>query len=67
MGVIWSAHFQDACAAFGMETALIKMMLEPEIFEAVINRITDFYLKANEIFYEAILPDISPSNIEALF
>ena len=53
MGVVWSAHFQDACAAFGMETALIKMMLEPEMFRAVIDRITDFYLKANEIFYEA--------------
>ncbi len=53
MGVVWAAHFQDACAAFGMETALIKMMLEPEMFRAVIDRITAFYLKANEIFYEA--------------
>lgn len=53
LGVVWSAHFQDACAAFGMETALIKMKLEPAIFEAVINRITEFYLKANEIFYSA--------------
>ena len=47
MGVVWSAHFQDACAAFGMETALVKMMTEPEMFDAVIDRITDFYLKAN--------------------
>jgi uroporphyrinogen decarboxylase len=53
MGVIWSAHFQDACAAFGMETALLKMLTDPEMFRAVINRIADFYLKANEIFYEA--------------
>jgi uroporphyrinogen decarboxylase len=53
MGVIWSAHFQDACAAFGMETAFIKMLTEPDIFRAVINRIVNFYLKANEIFYEA--------------
>ncbi len=53
MGVMWSAHFQDACAAFGMETALIKMLTEPEMFKAVIDRITGFYLKANEIFYEA--------------
>ncbi|MDR1222648.1 MAG: hypothetical protein LBL07_07210, partial [Tannerella sp.] len=53
MGVVWSAHFQDACAAFGMETALIKMLDEPEMFRAVINRIAEFYLKANEIFYEA--------------
>lgn len=53
VGVIWSAHFQDACAAFGMEEALVKMMCEPEMFRAVIDRIVDFYLEANEIFYEA--------------
>jgi uroporphyrinogen decarboxylase len=53
MGMMWSAHFQDACAAFGMETALMKMLLEPEMFRAVIDRITDFYLEANQIFYEA--------------
>ena len=53
LGVVWSAHFQDACAAFGMETALVNMMQEPEIFRAVIDRITRFYLEANEIFYTA--------------
>lgn len=53
LGVIWSAHFQDACSAFGMEEALMRMMTEPEMFKAVIDRICDFYLQANEIFYEA--------------
>src|ERR1035441_7716992 len=53
LGVVWSAHFQDACAAFGMETALMNMVQEPAIFRAVINRITRFYLEANEIFYTA--------------
>ena len=53
MGVMWSAHFQDACAAFGMEKALMVMLMNPELFVAVIDRITDFYLKANELFYEA--------------
>ena len=53
MGTVWSAHFQDACAAFGMESALVKMALEPEMFRAVIDRIIGFYLKANEIFYNA--------------
>lgn len=52
MGMMWSAHFQDACSAFGMEAALIKMLMNPDMFSAVINRITEFYLKANEIFYE---------------
>ena len=53
LGVVWSAHFQDACAAFGMETALMNLIAEPEMFRAVIERITAFYLKANERFYRA--------------
>jgi uroporphyrinogen decarboxylase len=53
MGILWSAHFQDACAAFGMEQALMVMLANPDMFRAVIDRITDFYLKANEILYES--------------
>lgn len=52
LGVVWSAHFQDACAAFGMQTALMNMISEPDIFRAVIDRITEFYLTANGAFYE---------------
>lgn len=54
LGIMWSAHFQDSCAAFGMENALITMMMYPEMFTAVINRITDFYLELNGLFYEAV-------------
>ncbi|WP_282037096.1 uroporphyrinogen decarboxylase family protein [Saccharicrinis aurantiacus] len=53
LGIMWSAHFQDTCAAFGMENALTTMMMYPDMFEAVINRITDFYLELNGQFYEA--------------
>lgn len=53
LGMMWSAHFQDTCAAFGMETALMNMIACPEIVEEVNERIMQFYLKANEIFYEA--------------
>jgi len=53
LGVMWSAHFQDACAAFGMENALMTMMESPEMFQAVLDRILEFYLEANEIFYRA--------------
>lgn len=53
LGVVWSTHFEDACTAFGMENALIRMMTDPAVFRAVIDRIVDFYLKANEIFYSA--------------
>ena len=53
LGVIWSAHFQDACAAFGMENAFMQMVQAPDMFQVVIDRIADFYIAANEIFYEA--------------
>jgi len=53
MGVLWAAHFQDACAAFGMGNALMTMLTEPEMFQAVIDRIVEFYLDAAEIFYGA--------------
>lgn len=53
MGIMWSAHFQDACAAFGMEEAMITMISRPDIYDVVIDRIARFYLEANEIFYRA--------------
>jgi uroporphyrinogen decarboxylase len=53
LGLLWSCHFQDACAAFGMEDALVCMIEAPAMFHAVIERITAFYLKANAFVYDA--------------
>lgn len=53
LGVVWAAHFQEACAAFGMEEAMIRMLTEPEMFQAVIDRINQFYLDACDIFFSA--------------
>lgn len=53
IAMAWSAHFQDTCAAFGMQTCLMNMIANPEIVHAVDDKIVEFYLKANEIFYEA--------------
>lgn len=53
LGMMWSAHFQDVCAAFGMETAMVKMLTDPEMVSAVADRIVRFYLAANRMFYEA--------------
>lgn len=61
LGVIWSAFFQDAWAAFGMENACIQMIQAPEMFEAVLDRIVEFYLRANEIFYKA-----TPGKLDAV-
>lgn len=52
LAMCWSSHFQDTCAAFGMETALMNMIANPELYEAVDRHVVDFYLKANEIFFE---------------
>jgi uroporphyrinogen decarboxylase len=49
---VWSAHFQDACAAFGMETALVNMVCNPEIYKAVDEKLVEFYLRANEVVFE---------------
>lgn len=53
LGMAWSAHFQDTCAAFGMENAMMNMIVNPELYHAVDEKIVEFYLQANEIFYEA--------------
>lgn len=53
VGLMWSCHFQNACAAFGMEKAMVVMMTNPEMYREVIDRILEFYLRANELFYEA--------------
>lgn len=53
LGVIWSSFFQDAWAAFGMENACVQMMIAPDMFRGIVDRCVDFYLRANEIFYEA--------------
>ena len=53
LGVLWSAHFQDVCAAFGLETAFMRFYDAPELVQAISARIVDFYLQANRIFFEA--------------
>ncbi|MFI3207553.1 MAG: uroporphyrinogen decarboxylase family protein [Eubacteriales bacterium] len=53
LGILWSSHFQDTCAAFGMENALMNMIANPEIYKAVDEKIIDFYLRANKVFFEA--------------
>ncbi|KAA3660935.1 MAG: methyltransferase [Calditrichaeota bacterium] len=53
VGIIWSSFFQDTWAAFGMENGCIQMMMAPDMFQGICDRIVDFYLKANEIFFES--------------
>lgn len=40
----WMPLFCSACDAFGMENALVKMAIQPEVIEAFIRRQHEFYL-----------------------
>ena len=53
LGMVWACHFQDFCAAFGMENAMMNMLAAPELVHYVDDHIVDFYLKALRIFLEA--------------
>jgi uroporphyrinogen decarboxylase len=53
LALLWSVHFQDTCAAFGLQTALMNMISNPEVIEAVNEKILNFYLAVNEIFYKS--------------
>lgn len=51
--MMWASHFQDTCTAFGMQTCFMNMIANPKIVHEVNDKIINFYLKTNEIFYEA--------------
>lgn len=53
MGMMWACHFQDTCAAFGMQEALMNMVAEPEMVHYIDDKIVAFYEKALKIFLEA--------------
>jgi uroporphyrinogen decarboxylase len=53
LGMVWAAHFQDFCAAFGMEKAMMNMLMNPDLVHYVNDQIMKFYLKALKIFLEA--------------
>jgi len=52
-GPFWVPVFCKACDLFGMENAMVKMMIEPDIFRAVLNRITDIWVEICERFLQA--------------
>jgi uroporphyrinogen decarboxylase len=51
LGGDWSAFFHDAIDLLGMENFFIKMYTEPEIVDAVLQHLMDYYLESsNRIF-----------------
>ena len=50
----WSCFFHVVSDFFGMENYFIKMYTDPDVVEAVTERVTDFYYRVNErLFREA--------------
>jgi len=48
----WCPFFHELADFFGMENYFIKMYTHPEIVHAVTRHLIDFYLEANQKFYE---------------
>ncbi|MDH4202600.1 MAG: hypothetical protein OEV87_06870 [Phycisphaerae bacterium] len=52
MGGFWTDFFHQVADLFGMENYLIKMFTNPDVVHAVTERVCQFYLQANEKFFE---------------
>ncbi len=48
----WSPIYGSVCQLFGMEAALMNMLLQPELVEAAIEHITDFFYERNRRMFE---------------
>lgn len=51
-GGTWSCFFHILCDYFGMENYFIKMYTDPDVVDAVTERVMAFYLEANRRIYE---------------
>lgn len=53
-GGMYSFFFHAVADFFGMENYFVKMFTNPEVVEAVTEKVVDFYLEANERCFEAM-------------
>lgn len=51
-GPLWVPVFCKACDLFGMEEAMIRMMVDPELFAAALDMITDVHVATCERYLE---------------
>jgi uroporphyrinogen decarboxylase len=58
----WSPFFHDLTYLFGTEELLIKMLVQPDLVHRALEHVCNFYLAANEVFYQK-----SEGLIDALF
>lgn len=48
----WCCFFHNVSDLFGMENYFLKMLMEPDIVQAVTQKVCEFYLEANQRFFE---------------
>jgi uroporphyrinogen decarboxylase len=48
----WSPFFHDLTYLFGTEELLIKMLVQPELVHRALEHLCNFYLEANELFFQ---------------
>ena len=53
LGGEWCPYFHDAIDLLGMENMYVKMYTEPEIADAVLTHIVDYYFEASHRVFEA--------------
>lgn len=51
---MWSCFFHVVADFFGMENYFVKMYTDPDVVEAVTERVVDFYIAANERIYQQL-------------
>lgn len=57
-GGMWSMFFHDVSNFFGMENYFIKMHTDPDVVEAVTEKVVGFYLEANKRCFDALADKI---------
>jgi uroporphyrinogen decarboxylase len=58
LGGEWSPFFHDAIDLLGMERLLVGMYEEPDVVEAVLDHVLDFYFQASRRTFDAAGPSI---------
>ena len=53
LGGDWSPYFHDLIDLFGMERFMTLMVDAPDVIEAAVERITDYYLAVSRRIFEA--------------
>ena len=52
-GGIWASLFTFARTIMGEENLLVNMLINPEVVEKLVERLTDFYIEMNDIYFNA--------------